>query len=137
MNGSWIVSRKLRTAVVAVVLTGMVPMTTAGCFGSFNLVRKVYQFNKQASPDKWVRWLVFLVLNVIPVYGFAAFFDAVIANSLEFWTGENPVVSDIGRERVVYGATGEVAYTTLRAPGVLDVKLVEPSGRRPTAATAA
>ena len=129
MGRSWMASRRLRSVVVGLVLGGMVPMSTAGCFGSFNLVRKVYQFNKQVSPDKWVRWLMFLVLNFIPVYGFAAFFDAVIANSLEFWTGENPVVADIGRERVVYGANGEVARSTLRAPGVMDVRLVDASGK--------
>ncbi len=123
-------SRGVRSAVAAAVLTGFVPLTTAGCFGNFSLTRKVYQYNQDVDNDRWVQWLVFLVLNVVPVYGFATLFDAVFANSIEFWTGENPVTSAVERERVVYGKNGEVAHTTLRGPGVLDVEIIEANGRR-------
>jgi hypothetical protein len=64
---------------------------TSGCFGSFNLTRKLYGFNKDVSKDKFVRELVFLGLNIVPVYGVAGFIDAVVANTVEFWTGENPI----------------------------------------------
>jgi hypothetical protein len=62
----------------------------AGCYGSFTLTKKVYDWNGEASDNKFVVWLVFLGLNVIPVYGIAVAVDALIMNSVEFWTGENP-----------------------------------------------
>jgi hypothetical protein len=32
-------------------------------------------------------------LNIVPVYSVATLADAVFANTVEFWTGENPVAS--------------------------------------------
>lgn len=79
-----------RTAILAV--TGVGLLGSSACFGSFNLTRKVWNFNKNVSPDKWVQELVFLAFAAIPVYSIAAGLDALIINSIEFWTGENPVM---------------------------------------------
>ena len=49
-----------RTAVLAVAAAGLV--VTSGCFGSFQLTRKLYTWKKNVSPDKWVQELVFLGL---------------------------------------------------------------------------
>lgn len=80
----------LRRAAV-LTLTAAAFAGTSGCFGSFNLTRKLYVFNKTVSKDKFVRELVFLGLNVVPIYGISAFIDAVVANTVEFWTGTNPI----------------------------------------------
>lgn len=80
-----------RTAVLGLVAAGLV--TTSGCFGSFQLTRKLYNWNANVSSDKFVRELVFLGLYIVPVYGVAGFADLVFANSVEFWTGTNPVAS--------------------------------------------
>lgn len=79
-----------RAAVLAIAIFSV--LGSSACFGSFNLTRKVYQFNKDVSPDKWVQELVFLAFAAIPVYSIAAGLDALIINSIEFWTGENPVL---------------------------------------------
>jgi hypothetical protein len=128
MGNRWLVSRKLRALVAVTVVTGFLPLATAGCFGNFALTRKVYDYNKEVSPDKWVRWLVFLVLNVVPVYGFATMFDALFANSIEFWTGDNPVTADAGAERVVHGPNGEIGRATFRAPGLVQLELTDGKG---------
>jgi hypothetical protein len=73
--------------------------TTSGCFGGFNLTRKVHRFNRDVSPDKWVQELVFLGLVIVPVYSFATLIDALIVNSIQFWTGRNPVT--VGKEPAV------------------------------------
>lgn len=80
-----------RTAVLAVAAVGLVAST--GCFGSFQLTRKLYTFNKNVSPDKFVQEIVFLGMNIVPVYGVVAMADALFANTVEFWTGTNPVAS--------------------------------------------
>jgi hypothetical protein len=77
-----------RTALLALTAAAV---GTSGCFGSFNLTRKLYGFNKDVSKDKFVRELVFLGLNVVPIYGIAGAIDALVANTVEFWTGENPI----------------------------------------------
>jgi hypothetical protein len=81
---------QLRRSAVLALATGAM-FASSACFGSFNLTRKVYEFNKSVSDDKFVRELVFLGLGVVQVYSIGAFIDAVIVNSIEFWTGENPV----------------------------------------------
>ena len=121
-------SKGVRAGIAAAVISGFLPLATAGCFGNFALTRKVYDYNQDVSPDKWIRWLVFLVLNVIPVYGFATLFDALFANSIEFWTGENPVTADAGVERVVHGPNGEVGRAKFLAPGLVDLKLTDAQG---------
>lgn len=126
---AWLRSKDVRRVVVASVLAGFLPMTTAGCFGTFQLTRKVYDFNKDVSPDKWVRWLTFLVLNIIPVYGFATLFDALFANSVEFWTGKNPVLADLGMQKVAFGPNGEVGRLTMLGPGRADLEIIDGSGR--------
>src|SRR5512133_796936 len=63
----------------------------AGCTGSFNLSKKLYDFHR--SQQKWVDETIFLVCIIVPVYGVTFVVDGVVLNSIEFWTGHNPVVS--------------------------------------------
>lgn len=76
---------------IALTLAAAAVLGTSGCFGSFNLTRKLYGFNKGVSNDKFVRELVFLGLNIVPIYGIASAIDVLVANTVEFWTGENPI----------------------------------------------
>lgn len=64
-------------------------ITQTGCFGSFELVKKVYEVNDGVSDNKFVKSLVFWIGGFI--YGIAGFLDAVIFNLIEFWTGSNPI----------------------------------------------
>lgn len=140
-----------RTAVLAVATLGL--LSSSACFGSFNLTRKVWTFNKNVSPDKFVQELVFLAFAVIPVYSIAGFLDVIVINSIEFWTGENPVsvakttTAPDGREFVQRGSVtptervmviderkdGQtLSTTTLRLPNSGESLVVEtryPDGR--------
>lgn len=73
---------------------------TTGCTGSFNLTKKVNNFHRSQQPDKWKDELCFLVVALLPIYGLATFADAIVFNSVEFWTGENPVVLNQGDEKI-------------------------------------
>jgi hypothetical protein len=75
---------------------GSLLVTQTGCFGEFALVRKVYDWNDNLSDSKFVKTLVFYVLNIIPVYGIASFIDVVILNLIEFWSGSNPLSMNEG-----------------------------------------
>ena len=86
--------------VVSTLLIAVLLLTAFGCYGSFNLVNKVYKFNGTLG-SKWVNELGFLVMVIVPVYGVATFIDAVILNTIEFWTGHNPMASTNGSETIM------------------------------------
>ncbi|MCA9656348.1 MAG: DUF3332 family protein [Myxococcales bacterium] len=62
----------------------------AGCWGSFSLTGRVYDWNGSFS-SKWASWAVFLVFIILPVYGTLLFIDAIALNTIEFFSGRNPV----------------------------------------------
>jgi len=64
---------------------------SSGCYGSFGLAKKVHKWNGDVSENKFVQWLVFVGLCVIPVYEVSLIVDALVLNTIEFWTGSNPV----------------------------------------------
>ena len=77
-------SRRMSCLMVAAMLA------MSGCFGPFNLTRRLYRWNTQVQ-GKWEREFMFILLAWAPVYGLTLVGDAVVFNSLEFWTGNNPV----------------------------------------------
>ncbi len=64
-------------------------LALSGCFGGFNLTKKVHHWN--ADFNKWVSWLIFLAFIILPVYSILLLIDGLVINSIEFWTGNNPV----------------------------------------------
>ena len=89
--------KNLFKQVVVLFLVATMAMMSVGCYGSFALTKKVYNWNGSLG-NKWVVEVVFLACNIIPVYGIAGFADAVILNSVEFWTGKNPMTAKINSE---------------------------------------
>ena len=69
-------------------------LAVGGCYGPFNLTRRLYRWNGQVG-DKWEREIVFIIFAWVPVYGLTVLGDAVVFNSIEFWTGNNPVDAPI------------------------------------------
>ncbi len=77
---------------IALVLVAAVGALSAGCFGKFQLTRKVYDMN-QSIDEKYVRSAATWVFVIVQVYTVAALVDLIVFNVIEFWTGENPVAS--------------------------------------------
>ncbi len=80
---------------VAGLLVGLLALS--GCYGPFNLTRRLHRWNGQVG-EKWAQEFVFIVMAWAPVYGLAVLGDAVVFNSIEFWTGENPVNPPLASE---------------------------------------
>jgi hypothetical protein len=69
-------------------------LLSTSCVGQFGLFHKVLEWNIQTGQNnKWFQEGLFLLLNIIPVYGGALLVDGIVLNSVEFWTGTNPVTS--------------------------------------------
>ena len=81
------------------------------CIGSFGLHSKLVSWN-QSSGNKFVNELVFLAFNIIPVYGVCYLADALVINSIEFWSGSNPMAS-VGDVKKVKGENGNYLVETL------------------------
>jgi len=75
---------------IALVLVAAVGALSAGCFGKFQLTRKVYDIN-QSIDEKYVRSAATWIFVIAQVYTVAALLDLIVFNVMEFWSGENPV----------------------------------------------
>lgn len=76
--------------LMAVVLAFSVfAITNVGCFGKFELTRKIYGWNKGISGNWFVRTVVMWVLFIIPVYEIGGVLDLLIFNLIECLTGSN------------------------------------------------
>ena len=74
------------------IIAGLLLATTlSGCMGHNALTRKVLKFNLTTAEGRWTRELLFVGLWVIPVYLISAVVDIVLINTIEFWTGKNPL----------------------------------------------
>jgi hypothetical protein len=95
--------KKIVTLATALCLCVML---LSGCYGPFRLTKKVYDWNGSV-PNKWGREALFLVMNVLPVYGFSVFADAIFFNLIEFWGGDNPLAANAGGLKAKYIAKGD------------------------------
>ena len=95
--------------VVAIALSTTIFFSS--CVGSFGLFNRVSSWN-QTIGNKFVNELVFLALNIIPVYGVAYLADALVINSIEFWSGSNPM-ANVGDVKKVKGSNGDYMVETL------------------------
>lgn len=88
---------------VALVITLSTSMMMTSCIGSFSLTSKLMSWNKTIS-NKFVNELVFFALWVVPVYEVSSMADILVLNSIEFWSGENPVACG---KKIVEGNDGK------------------------------
>lgn len=91
MKGKTLIKR-----IVAAIVVGSFLTVTTACYGPFNLTRNVYHWNSNIKGsgevnEKWMKEFVFFGMIIIPVYMFSALLDAFIFNSIQFWSGDNPV----------------------------------------------
>ncbi|MBE6225195.1 MAG: DUF3332 domain-containing protein [Bacteroidales bacterium] len=85
----------------------------SSCIGSFQLTNKVKDWNDNVG-GKFANEVVFLAFHVIPVYEVCMFVDAVVLNSVEFWTG-NRLVADAGERQMIKNSFGkDVEIKTLK-----------------------
>lgn len=105
---------------IAMVLVAAVGALSAGCFGKFQLTRKLYDIN-QSIDEKYVRSAATWIF-VIP-YAVTGLLDFVIFNVIEFWTGENPVAE--AKVTKVFAQGNGRTVLTLSRDGSATVALIE------------
>lgn len=74
----------------AALLLGMVASVgLSGCMGSMGLSAMLTKGNLSVVDNRYGRAGVFVLLS--PVYGLAATADLFVFNTIEFWSGKNPI----------------------------------------------
>ncbi len=116
----------LRGKGSSLALAAVASMTLGGCYGSFNLTRQAHHWlgtfpdQKEWSDaskgwgPKWASEAVFFFVGGF-IYGVTGFVDSLVLNSIEFWTGDNPMDPP---------ATGETKTSSTRTLTSGDRKLV-------------
>lgn len=93
----------------------------AGCFlfsscfvGQFGLFNKYAKWQTNMSSSKFLNAIVGFILG--PIVGSVCMLvDVLVLNSIEFWSGNNPVASNIGTTKQVMGQDGRYyTVTTLK-----------------------
>lgn len=78
----------------------------SSCIGSFRLTNNIKDWNEGVTGKKFVNELIFVAMHIVPVYPIAIFADAVVLNSVEFWTGKN-LIAEAGKVTTIQNAQGE------------------------------
>lgn len=101
--------RRIRKPILYIAAASIM-ITQSGCFGSFELTKKLYNWNDGVSSQKFVKSLVFWGLCIIPIYEIGVMLDVVIFNLIEFWGGSNPIAMNEGDREVQDLAYGGNTY---------------------------
>ena len=89
-------------------------MVYTSCIGSYSLFNNYADWQCHMSGNKFVNAVVGFVLMPI-VGGVCLFVDSVVLNTIEFWSGDNPVASNAGKTQQVMGSDGRYyAVKTLK-----------------------
>ncbi|MCI6159955.1 MAG: DUF3332 domain-containing protein [Prevotellaceae bacterium] len=93
--------RKIFNVAFLLMAGGMV---LNSCIGSYTLFNKFAKWETRATDSKFLNAIIGVLL--LPVNGVCLFVDAFILNTIEFWTGSNPMAQNIGKTQRVMGGDG-------------------------------
>lgn len=110
----------MRKKVITLAIAASIALMS-GCYGPFVLTKKVYQWNGTMG-DKYVKSIIFWVLNIVPVYEAAAFIDAVALNTIEFWTGSNPMAIRNAEKTEKIVVSGDKTYRVLAGNDEINIR---------------
>jgi hypothetical protein len=115
------------TALVTLLLF---VVAASGCYGGFQLTKALYKFNGEVKlgedpkANRVAQSAVMILLVIIPVYQLAALADAVIINSIEFWTGKNPMQANAEPVvRTVARGSERYVQTFVRTASVKEMRI--------------
>ncbi len=120
--------KKIRMTTVSAILAATVIFSS--CIGSHALFNRVYDMNKNVSGSKWLNEILYFAMWIVPVYEISLIGDIFVFNSIEFWTGKNPISAGTKK---VKGADGKEytvkskkdGYTISQGKNSLDLKYDE------------
>ncbi len=92
---------------------------TSSCVGSFALFNKLAAWNKHAPISKFLTEIIYIVIS--KAYVVCGLGVALVLNSIEFWSGNNPLALRPGESKSVMGQDGRIYAVTAKKNGY-DIK---------------
>ncbi|MGM9713939.1 MAG: DUF3332 domain-containing protein [Prevotella sp.] len=90
-----------------------VSLLSSSCVGSFCMFNKLASWNKRATKSKFLNELLYIVIS--PAYVVSMVADVLVLNTIEFWTDDNPLASNVGKTQEIMGSDGRLyAVKTLK-----------------------
>ena len=109
---------------IAILLISTIAFMSFGCHGKYALFNTLHKWNGSLG-SKWVNSIVHFILWIIPVYGICLWVDWLILNTVEFWTGSNPLAMNDGeREQQIVNKDG-VNYEITATKNRFDVLVLD------------
>ena len=99
-----------KITVNTIIALALGSMCLSSCIGSFSLTNNVLNWNKRATDNKFINELIFLVIS--PAYAVCSVADLFVLNTIEFWTGSNPMAHNVGKTIDVMGQDGKYYAVT-------------------------
>lgn len=100
--------KKTKVTALCAILSGS--LLFSSCIGSFGLWNTLKDWNLSIG-NKFVNEIVFLAFHIVPVYEVAYLADILVLNSIEFWSGSNPV-AEVGTIKTIHGESGDYIVQT-------------------------
>lgn len=110
-------------AIKAMVCLMACTMSLSSCIGSFGLFNRLLSWNQGIS-DKFVNEVIFVLIS--PAYVVCGAVDMLVLNSVEFWSGENPVAK-VGTKKNVWGQDGKLYAVKTMKNGY---EITKPTGEK-------
>ncbi|MDE6633081.1 MAG: DUF3332 domain-containing protein [Muribaculaceae bacterium] len=82
----------MKKLILSAALVALLCSSMTSCMGKFALTRNLYAWNDQVS-NKFVNEIVFVALWILPVYEVCGIADLLVLNTIEFWSGDNPMTA--------------------------------------------
>lgn len=82
----------MKKVFLSVALVALICSSMTSCMGKFALTRNLYAWNDQVS-NKFVNEIVFVAFWILPVYEVCGLADLLVLNTIEFWSGDNPMTA--------------------------------------------
>ena len=116
----------MKKGIVTLLCAGMIVLS--GCYGKNACFNKLHDWNGTLG-DKWINSIVHFILFWLPVYGICLFLvDGLVLNTIEFWTGSNPLAS--GDSYVEKDAQGNTIAAVKNEDGSMSVELTTAKGEK-------
>ena len=84
------------------------------CIGSYSLFNKFAQWELHMTSSKYLNAIIGFVIDIVCV-PITLLVDSLVLNTIEFWSGDNPIASNVGKTQQVIGEDGKIyAVKTLK-----------------------
>lgn len=116
----------MKKGIVTLLAAGMIVLS--GCYGSNACFNKLHKWNGTLG-NKWLNSIVHFFLSIFQVYNIClGLIDGLILNTVEFWTGSNPLAS--GDSYYEQDAQGNSVAAVKNADGSMSVELTTAKGEK-------